>query len=113
MLTSLGQPTVKLRRYGWSTSKEPTIRLRRYGWTHQRKEVYEKKEKKEKKKVEKIQLDNLANLGSLSSKNEQAFLPIGLLLQVLCLYSNPKQYQEYSILDWLIPFHVRTEVSVI
>ena len=46
------------------------------------------------------------------SKNEQAFLPIGLPSQVLCLSSNPKQYQEYNILDWLIPSHVQTEVSV-
>ena len=47
------------------------------------------------------------------SKHEQAILHIGLHSQVLCLYSNPKQYQEYSTLDWLIPSHVRTEVYVI
>ena len=36
---------------------QPTIRLRRYGW--ERKEVYEEKKKTE---VEEIQLANLANL---------------------------------------------------
>ena len=61
-----------------------------------RKFTEKKKKKKRKKKVEEIQLDNLANLGSPSSKNEQAFSPIGLLLQVLCLYSNPNSIKNIA-----------------
>ena len=42
----LGQPTIKLRRYGWETSREGSLRR--------------KKEKKKKNKVEEFQLANLA-----------------------------------------------------
>ena len=52
MLTSLGQPTTRLRRCGWNTSKEGSLR------------------RKTKNKVEEIQLANLASLGSLPSKNQ-------------------------------------------
>ena len=48
-LTSLGQPTIGLRRYGWNTSKEGSLR------------------RKTKNKVEEIQLANLGSLGSLAT----------------------------------------------
>ena len=56
MLTSLGQPTIRPRRYGWNTSKEGSLRR-----------------KKKKNKVEEIQLANLASLGSLASKNSTLY----------------------------------------
>ena len=52
MLTLLGQPTIRLGRYGWNTSKEGSSR------------------RKKKNKIEEIQLTNLASLGSLANKNQ-------------------------------------------
>ena len=52
MLALLGQPTIRLGRYKWNTSKEGSSQ-----------------QKKREKKVEEIQLANLASLGSLTSKN--------------------------------------------
>ena len=53
MLTSLSQPIIKLRCYGWSTSKEGSLRRKN-------------------KDVEEIQPSNLSSLGSLAS-NEKNF----------------------------------------
>ena len=52
-LVSLGQPTIMLRRYGWSTSKKGSL------W----------RKKKKKNKVEEIQLANFVSLGSLVSND--------------------------------------------
>ena len=56
MLTSLGQPTIRLRRYGRETSTEGV-----YGEKQDK-----KKKKKKKNKVEEFQLANPASLGSLA-----------------------------------------------
>ena len=60
MLTSLGQPTITLRRYGWNTSTEGSLRRK-------------KGQKEKKNKVEEIQLANLASLGSLASNQSVAW----------------------------------------
>ena len=54
ILTSLGQSTIRVGRYGWNTSKEGNL------W---------RKKKEKKNKVEEIQPANLVSLGSLASKN--------------------------------------------
>ena len=39
------------------------------------------------------------------------FDPLDYLHRVHCLYYNPKQHQEYSILDWSSLSHAQTEVT--
>ena len=53
MLTSLGQPTIRLRRYGWETSTEGRL--------------WRIKKKKKKNKVEEIHLANLARASQATS----------------------------------------------
>ena len=57
MLTSLGQPAIRLRRYGWDTSKEGSLR----------------RKNKKKNKVEEIQLANLAGQEPRKQKSVKVF----------------------------------------
>ena len=86
MLTSLGQSTIRLRRYGWNTLKEGSLRR--------------KTKRKKKNKVEEIQPTTLASLGSLpSNKNyihvymvKKRFLTEGQTSGINCPSISKKQH---------------------